>query len=124
MTIHHQGENPRVTTASGSLAKNFLLSPFSSSEDFKIKVKCKQGRTLRNPYGPCPQVRWFEALPGDQMAAQAAHSLGHPPAWSGGRGVPDGWDWADTPEYMPLPDAIWTHPLDFDSHESSGDKSR
>lgn len=43
------------------------------------------------------------------MAAQAAHSLGHPPAWSGGRGVPDGWDWADTPEYMPLPDAIWTH---------------
>ena len=29
----------------------------------------------------------------------AAHSPGHPPAWNRGKGVPDGQNWAETPEY-------------------------
>lgn len=65
----------------------------------------------------CPVTRWL---------LRAAHSLGHPPAWSGGKGVPDGQDWANTPEYCwsrtyaPTICHLDACPLNFYSHESSG----
>lgn len=88
-----------MVRASSSLAGIFPLRPVSTPEDFKIKVSSKQGKIMKSPYGPCPHVRWLGALPSGQMAAQGCPFSGTPPARSGGRGVPDSRDWADTPEY-------------------------
>lgn len=95
------GEKSKSTLiiAVGSLAENFLFSPVSSSGNFKIKVQSKQGGSLRRPYGLCPQIRWLEALPGNQMVACGCLFTGPPSLMPG---VPDGQDWADTPEYQSL----------------------
>lgn len=69
---------------------------------------------MRSPYGPCSQIRWFEALLGDQMAAQGCPFSGTPSLLPGVEGrvfqtarigqMP--WNIART-EPTPLPDSIW-----------------
>ena len=92
---------------SDSPTESFLLNPIFSSEDFKIKVKSKQGRTMCSPYGPCPPVlrlcpvtRWLPILqdtplPGIEGRVFQTARTGQRPQNIAGA------------EPTPLPHAIW-----------------
>lgn len=125
---------PRVIITFSSVAKNFLFSPVSSSEDFKLKSKVSkvepwEAHMVSVPKSGglrlCLVTRWLL-----QAAHSLTHSLGHSSsclAWR--EGCSDGQDWADTPEYhcdrtyTPMRYHLEACPLDFYSHESSRDES-